>query len=197
MSSSLHRICVFCGSNSGIRGEYREAARGFGDLLVARGIGLVYGGSSLGLMGELADSVRRAGGSVIGVIPRQLLNLEAAHPALDELRIVDSMHERKALMFDLSDGFVALPGGLGTLEELCEILTWLQLGLHAKPVGILDVADYFAPLVAFLDQAVREGFLRDEHRRLVLVDDRAERLLEGMRAFEPPDLERWIGEDAR
>ncbi|MDQ4130402.1 MAG: TIGR00730 family Rossman fold protein [Actinomycetota bacterium] len=191
------RVCVFCGSNTGARAEYRQAARAFADLLVAQGIDLVYGGSSLGLMGELADAVRLAGGNVTGVIPRQLLELEAAHPAIDDLRIVDSMHERKALMFDLADGFIAMPGGLGTLEELFEILTWLQLGLHAKPAGILDVADYFAPLVAFLDQAVREGFVQDKHRRLVLVDDRADHLLERMRAFEPPRIERWIGEEAR
>ncbi len=193
----LLRVCVFCGSNTGARAEYRQAARAFADLLVAQGIDLVYGGSSLGLMGELADAVRLAGGNVTGVIPRQLLELEAAHPAIDDLRIVDSMHERKALMFDLADGFIAMPGGLGTLEELFEILTWLQLGLHAKPAGILDVADYFAPLVAFLDQAVREGFVQDKHRRLVLVDDRADHLLERMRAFEPPRIERWIGEEAR
>ncbi len=193
----LDRVCVFCGSNSGVRSEYRRAAREFAELLVARGIDLVYGGSSLGLMGELADSVRRFGGNVTGVIPRQLLDLERANPALDDLRLVDSMHERKALMFDLADGFVALPGGLGTLEELFEILTWLQLGLHTKPAGILDVAGYFAPLVALLDQAVREGFVQDKHRRLVLVDDRAESLLERMRAFEPPDIERWIEADER
>ncbi len=193
----LLRVCVFCGSNTGARGEYRRAARGFADLLVSQGIDLVYGGSSLGLMGELADAVRGAGGSVTGVIPRQLLELEAAHPAIDELRIVDSMHERKAVMFDLADGFVAMPGGLGTLEELFEILTWLQLGLHAKPAGILDVADYFAPLVAFLDQAVREGFVQDKHRQLVLVDDRGDHLLERMRSFDPPRIERWIGEEAR
>ncbi|MDQ3932233.1 MAG: TIGR00730 family Rossman fold protein [Actinomycetota bacterium] len=193
----MHRVCVFCGSNLGVRSEYREAARTFADMLAAQGIDLVYGGSSLGLMGELADSVRRAGGSVIGVIPRQLLDLEAVHPAMDDLRAVDSMHERKALMFDLADGFVALPGGLGTLEELFEILTWLQLGLHVTPTGILDVADYFALLVAFLDHQVRQGFVREKHRRLVLVDDRGGRLLERMRAFEPPDIERWIGEDAR
>ncbi len=197
MTERLRRICVFCGSNAGVRSVYRETARGFADLLVNEGIDLVYGGSSLGLMGEVADSVRRAGGSVIGVIPRQLLDLEAAHPAIDDLRVVESMHERKALMFDLADAFVALPGGLGTLEELFEILTWLQLGLHAKPAGILDVADYFAPLVAFLDQAVREGFVHDKHRRLVLVDHRPERLLERMRTFEPPDIERWIGQEAR
>ena len=148
---------------------YREAARAVGGLLARRRIGLVYGGGHVGLMGALADSVLESGGEAIGVIPRALMEKELGHRGLTELRVVASMHERKALMVELSDAFMALPGGFGTLEELCEVLTWSQLGLHRKPCGLLDVEGYFAPLLTFLDRAVEERFVKRTHRKLVLV----------------------------
>jgi uncharacterized protein (TIGR00730 family) len=165
--------------------------------LVAEGVGLVYGGGATGLMGEVADGVLAGGGEVIGVIPRHMTSREVAHYGLSDLRVVDSMHERKALMYDLSDGFVALPGGLGTLEELFEIVTWSQLGLHVKPTGLLDVGGYFALLVEFLDHIVAEGFVKKEHRRLLVVEERPERLLAELRTFEPPPLPRWLDDAAR
>ncbi len=157
---------MFCGSNQGRRDAYAEAAAELGLALGERGIGLVYGGGDVGLMGILADAALAAGASVVGVIPAVLEAKEIAHQGLTELRVTSSMHERKAVMSDLADAFIALPGGLGTFEELCEILTWAQLGHHAKPVVVLDVEDYYAPLFALLDQAVAEGFLRPEHRAL-------------------------------
>jgi uncharacterized protein (TIGR00730 family) len=165
----LRRVCVFCGSKHGVRPEYAEAARAMGAALVAGGIGLVYGGGRVGLMGVVADAVLEAGGDVIGVIPDHMSDREIAHSGLTELRVVGSMHERKALMYELSDGFAALPGGLGTLEELFEITTWSQLGLHAKPTGLLDVGGFYSPLVGFLDQLVTEGFVSERHRRLLRV----------------------------
>jgi uncharacterized protein (TIGR00730 family) len=173
----LTRICVFCGSSAGVRPSYARAARDLGILLARRGIGLVYGGGSEGLMGAVADAALAAGGEVIGVIPETLVAREFAHARLTELRIVTSMHERKALMAELSDAFVTLPGGFGTLDETCEMLTWTQLGIHEKPCGMLDVDGYFAPLLAFLDSAVVEGFLRPENRALVALDTDPERLL--------------------
>jgi uncharacterized protein (TIGR00730 family) len=167
--TTLRRVCVFCGSKHGVRPEYTEAARAMGSALVASGVDLVYGGGKVGLMGVVADAVLDAGGEVIGVIPDHMSDREIAHFGLTDLRIVGSMHERKALMYELSDGFVALPGGLGTLEELFEITTWSQLGLHAKPTGLLDVAGFYRPLVGFLDQLVTEGFVSDRHRRLLRV----------------------------
>jgi uncharacterized protein (TIGR00730 family) len=162
-------VCVFCGSSSGSRPAYAEAARRFGECLAAAGLELVYGGGHVGLMGVLADAVLGAGGRVIGVIPRGLVDLELAHTGLSELVIVESMHQRKAAMADRADAFAALPGGFGSADELFEILTWAQLGLHAKPIGVLDVADYFAPLVAWVELGVRERFLRPEHRALLRV----------------------------
>src|SRR5882724_9973312 len=167
--TTLRRVCVFCGSKHGARAEYTAAARAMGRTLVAEGIDLVYGGGAVGLMGEVADAVLDASGEVIGVIPGHMAGREIAHFGLTDLRVVGSMHERKALMYQLSDGFVALPGGLGTLEELFEITTWSQLGLHAKPTGLLDVAGYYSPLVAFLDQLVSEGFVSRRHRGLLRV----------------------------
>ena len=179
----LRRVCVFCGSKHGVRPEYTEAARAMGAALAAGGIGLVYGGGRVGLMGVVADAVLDAGGEVIGVIPGHMSDREIAHHDVTDLRIVGSMHERKALMYELSDGFVALPGGLGTLEELFEITTWSQLGLHAKPTGLLDVAGFYTPLVRFLDQLVSEGFVAERHRRLLRVADKPAALLERLAAF--------------
>src|SRR5512140_2299313 len=165
----MKRICVFCGSSVGRNPRYVEAARRVGVALARRGIGLVYGGASVGLMGAVADAALEAGGEVVGVIPKALQLRELAHARLTTLHVVASMHERKAKMAELADGFVALPGGMGTLEEFAEILTWAQLGLHAKPSGLLDVGGYYAPLIQFFDRAVVEGFVRPEHRRMVLV----------------------------
>jgi len=179
----LRRVCVFCGSKHGARPEYAEAAGAMAAALVQSGIDLVYGGGRVGLMGVVADAVLAAGGEVIGVIPDHMSDREIAHFGLTELRIVGSMHERKALMYELSDGFVALPGGLGTLEELFEITTWSQLGLHAKPTGLLDVAGFYAPLVEFLDRLVTEGFVSERHRRLLRVAADPAGLLERLAAF--------------
>ena len=167
----------------GNRGEYRAAAETLGAIFLNRGIELVYGGGNIGLMGVLADTVLARGGRVTGVIPESLMAREVGHLGLSDLRIVGSMHERKALMSDLSDGFIALPGGFGTIEEFCEVVTWSQLGIQAKPCGLLNVEDYFAPLLELFDHAVREGFLREENRRLVLDDADPVRLLEKMAAF--------------
>ncbi len=193
----LRRVCVFCGSSPGRNPDYAGAARAMGRTLAGQGIGLVYGGGSVGLMGVLADAAVEAGGEVIGVIPEHMTSREIAHYDLTDLRIVGTMHERKALMYELADGFVALPGGLGTLEELFEILTWCQLGLQVKPSGLLDVDGYFARLVEFLDHVTAEGFIKEVHRRLVVVEERPERLLDAMRAFEPPPLPRWLTEADR
>lgn len=192
MPAVIERICVFCGSNSGSDPAYTDAARTLGRLFAREGIALVYGGGSVGLMGELADSVLGAGGQVIGVIPHALWAREVGHRGLTDLRIVDTMHERKAMMADLADGFIALPGGLGTLEEIFEIWTWAQLGLHAKPVGFLDINGFFSPLMQFLDRAAREKFLRDAHRAIALVDSDAESLLRKFDAWKPPRVEKWI-----
>jgi hypothetical protein len=173
----VRRICVFCGSSAGARPAYARSARALGELLASRGIDVVYGGGAVGLMGELADAALVAGGKVIGVIPDALVAMEVAHDRLTELHVVRSMHERKALMAELSDAFVALPGGLGTLEELFEVLTWAQLGLHPKPCGLVDVEGFYAPLLACLDHAVVEGFVRPENRALVLDDVDPVRLL--------------------
>jgi len=192
---ALRRVCVFCGSSLGARPEYAEAAAALGAELAARDVGLVYGGAHVGLMGLVADTCRAAGGQVVGVIPRSLVEAEVAHTDLDDLRVVDSMHERKALMAELSDGFVTLPGGFGTLEEFCEVLTWSQLGLHdpPKPCGLLDVAGYFAPLLALFDAGVAEGFVRPEHRRLVLASTGPAALLDDLAAWvPPPSTRKWV-----
>jgi uncharacterized protein (TIGR00730 family) len=190
---NFKRICVFCGSNLGISAAYRDAAVSLGGLLAARGTELVYGGGNIGLMGVLADAALESGVRVIGVIPESLMAKEVGHTGLTELRIVKSMHERKALMADLSDGFIAMPGGFGTFEELCEIVTWAQLGIHAKPCGLLNVEGYYDPLLKLFDHAVREGFLREENRRLVLEDRDPQRLLEQMGQFRSPVVDKWIG----
>lgn len=177
MQRRLTSICVFCGSSAGVRPDYATAAATFGRLLAERNIRLVYGAGNVGLMGVLADAALAAGGSVIGVIPQMLVDRELAHRGTD-LRIVTSMHERKALMADLAEAFVALPGGLGTYEELCEVLTWGQLHIHTKPVACLNVAKYFDPLTRMLDHAVAEGFLRPEQQKLLIVEADAERVLQ-------------------
>jgi uncharacterized protein (TIGR00730 family) len=192
---ALQRVCVFCGSSMGARPAYAEVAAALGAELAARGVGLVYGGAHVGLMGLVADTCRAAGGEVVGVIPQTLVEAEVAHTGLDDLRVVGSMHERKALMAELSDGFVALPGGLGTLEEFCEVLTWSQLGLHdpPKPCGLLDVAGYYAPLLALFDAGVAEGFVRPEHRGLVLSSTGPAELLDALAAWvPPPPTRKWV-----
>ena len=186
----IRSICVFCGASAGHDPRYAAAAVVVGERLAARGIQLVYGGGRLGLMGILADAALAAGGRVVGVMPRGLVDRELAHPNLRELRIVDTLHERKAEMAALADAFLALPGGLGTLEELAEVLSWAQLDLHTKPIGLLDVAGYFSSLQAFLDHAVVEGFVAERNRRLLLADDDLDRLLERFDAWDPP-LGRW------
>ena len=189
----VERICVFCGASPGARPEYAEAARELARLLTADGIGVVYGGGGVGLMGALADAVIAAGGELTGVIPRALVDREIAHRDVMDMRVVGSMHERKAVMADLSDAFVALPGGIGTLEELFEVYTWAQLGLHSKPCGLLDVEDYYSGLAAFLDHAVEERFLREEHRAALMVEREPERLIERLREFEPEAVTpKWI-----
>lgn len=189
---TLHRLCVYCGSSAGARPVYAEAATAFGQLLAERGIGVVFGGGSVGMMGLVADAALAASGEAIGVIPHGLAAREVDHPGLTALHKVDTMHERKALMADLSDGFVALPGGLGTLEELMEVWTWAQLGIHRRPVGLLNIGGYFDGLLTFVNHAVTEGFVREGHRALLLVGDTPEALLDALNAYEPPDVPRWL-----
>lgn len=188
----MRRICVFCGSNPGASPVYMETARALGETLARRGLGLVYGGGKVGLMGAVADGALAAGGEAIGVIPHALVVREVAHQGLTQLRVVDSMHERKALMAELADGFLVLPGGIGTMEEFFEIWTWAQLGLHGKPIGLLDAAGYYAQLQGFLDHAVAERFLHPDHRSTVLVDADAGRLLDRMQGYAPPNVAKWI-----
>jgi uncharacterized protein (TIGR00730 family) len=187
----VRRVVVFCGSSPGRLPEYAQRAAALGELLAQRGLGLVYGGASVGLMGAVADGALRAGGEVIGVIPRRLVEMEIAHAGLSELRIVETMHERKALMAELSDGAVALPGGTGTLDELFELFTWSQLGLRRAPIGLLEIADYWKGLLAFLEHAVNERFLRDEHRQTLLVEHDAAVLLDRMAAFRHRTHDKW------
>lgn len=191
----MKRVCVFCGSNNGSRPVYVEAAKNVGTVLTAKGIDLVYGGGRIGLMGAIADAVIGAGGIVTGVIPETLVAKEVAHLGLADLRVVASMHERKALMAELSDGFIALPGGFGTFEEFCEILTWAQLGMHKKPCGILNVAGYYDSLLTLFDYATAENFVNPEHRALVLVENRIEGLLDAMTSYQSPQIDKWIDRD--
>ena len=191
----MKRICVFCGSSAGKRPAYEAAARELGGELVERGISLVYGGGNVGLMGVIADTVMKAGGEVIGVIPQALADREIANIGVTDLRIVDSMHTRKAMMADLSDAFIAMPGGVGTFEEFFEAVTWTQLGVHRKPCGLLNAADFYSPLVAFIDSAVAEGFIRPIHRAAIVVDDDSARLLDKLKAVELPDVPKWIRQD--
>ena len=188
----MKRICVFAGSNAGSQSEYLAAARELGQALVRRELGLVYGGARVGLMGALADAVLAARGHVTGVIPEALVAKEAAHRGLSELRVVASMHERKAMMADLADGFVALPGGLGTLEEFFEVLTWAQLGLHRKPCGLLNVCGFFDGLLSFIEHSIDERFVRREHRSMIIVSSSPDSLLERFDQYVPPVVPKWI-----
>ncbi|MCS0496972.1 TIGR00730 family Rossman fold protein [Ancylobacter sp. MQZ15Z-1] len=193
----MRRLCVFLGSNPGRRPGYEEAAASLGRTLAREGIGLVYGGASVGLMGALANAALEAGGEVIGIIPQRLIDKEIGHKGLSDLRVVGSMHERKALMAELSDGFIALPGGVGTLEELFEVWTWAQLGSHDKPCAVLNVEGYFGRLLSFIDYAVEEGFMRGPHRDMLLVANEPAELLEKLRAYHPPRVTKWIGRGER
>jgi uncharacterized protein (TIGR00730 family) len=188
----LTTICVFCASSTGADPRYVEAARSFGELLARTERRVVYGGGNTGLMGALAEGVLAGGGEIVGVMPRHLVEREVAHLGLTRLETVASMHERKARLAELADAFVALPGGLGTLEEFTEIWTWGQLGLHRKPYGILNVAGYFTPLLTFLDHAVAQRFVRPEHRAMVHVADEPMALLEAMEHAPPPALPKWL-----
>ncbi|MBN8464356.1 MAG: TIGR00730 family Rossman fold protein [Dechloromonas sp.] len=195
----MQRLCVFCGSNAGHDPRYRNAAEALGRLLAGRGIELVYGGGNVGLMGTIADACLAAGGTVIGVIPEALLGKEVAgrhvdHRALTRLEVVASMHARKARMAELADGFIALPGGFGTFEEFCEILTWGQLGFHVKPTGLLNVNGFYDPLLAMFDRAVEDGFLRAENRAMALAAGDGESLLAAMAAYRPEPVSKWLKE---
>ena len=191
----MKRICVYCGSSTGNQPIYTEMAEAMGALLARRGIGLVYGGGNVGLMGIIADAALAGGGEVIGVIPRSLADREVAHAGVSDLRVVDSMHTRKALMAELSDAFVAMPGGVGTFEEFFEAVTWTQLGVHRKPCGLLNVGGFYTPLAAFIDQAVSEGFIKPTHRAMIVVDDNPERLLNSLGTVKLPDVPKWIKKD--
>jgi uncharacterized protein (TIGR00730 family) len=191
----IHRICVFCGSSVGSDPAFVDAARELGRLFAREGIALVYGGGSVGLMGELADAVLGAGGAVIGVIPQALWAREVGHRGLTDLRVVETMHERKAMMADLADAFIALPGGLGTLEEIFEVWTWAQLGLHEKPLGFLDVNGFYTPLMEFIDRAVRARFVRDEHRSIAMLARDPEALLRRFGSWQPPRVPKWIARE--
>lgn len=188
----MKRLCVFCGANAGNGPRYRDAATMLGTALARADIGLVYGGAGIGLMGAVADAARAAGGEVIGVIPQNLMEREVAHPHIKDLRVVGSMHERKALMAELSDGFIALPGGVGTLEELFEVWTWGHLGLHQKPCALLDVDGFYARLSGFIDHVDREGFLRQGVRDMLLIDEDAEKLIARMRSYRAPATPRVL-----
>jgi uncharacterized protein (TIGR00730 family) len=191
----MKRVCVFCGSSVGAKPAYAEAARAMGRLIAKKGIGLVYGGGNVGLMGVIADAALEAGGEVTGVIPLALADREIAHTGLTDLRVVDSMHTRKAKMAELSDAFIAMPGGVGTFEEFFEAVTWTQLGLHRKPCGLLNVDGFYTPLERFIDQAVTEGFIRPVHRAVIVVDDNPERLLEALATIDLPNVPKWIRPD--
>jgi len=192
---AVNRVCVFCGSSSGLRRSYADAARALGNVLLLRRIGLVYGGGNVGLMGTIADAVVRGGGEVIGVIPEALVERELAHGEVSQMIVVRSMHERKAKMAELSDAFIAMPGGFGTFEEFCEIITWAQLGMHRKPCGILNVDGYYDPLLTLFDRSVSEGFVHPSNRRLVLEETDPDRLLSMLANYTPPPTEKWIDRD--
>ncbi len=191
----MKKICVYCGSNPGRRPEYVAAARFLAEELLSREIGLVYGGAHVGIMGEIADTVLKGAGEVIGIMPQALVDREVSHTGLTELIIVDSMHERKAMMADLSDGFIALPGGLGTIEELFEVLTWAQLGFHKKPCGLLNASGYYDHLSAFLDHTVEEGFVKEAHRSMLIVEKDPVKLLDRFIDYDPPLVSKWINRE--
>jgi hypothetical protein len=191
----MQRIAVFCGSNIGVDPRYRESAAALGRLLVQRKCGLVFGGGSVGLMGVVSDAVLEAGGDVIGVIPQSLATKELLHTGVSDMRVVASMHHRKALMAELSDAFIALPGGFGTFEELFEVITWAQLGIHTKSVGLLNVGGFFDPLLRLIDHAIQEQFIRPNHRELFVVEERPDVLLEQLDRHRPPKVRKWLGPD--
>jgi uncharacterized protein (TIGR00730 family) len=195
MAIDLKAVCVFCGCNRGANPRYERAAVDVGQILAQRGIGLVYGGGRVGLMGRVADAALAAGGTVTGVLPRSIAGQEPPHDGLSELHLVGTMHERKALMAKRSDAFLALPGGLGTLEEAFEAISWTQLGLQDKPTGFLNVDGFFDPLMAQLDRMVTDAFVRPEHRSRIYFDDRPTRLLELLARFDPPNVHKWIDRD--
>src|ERR671922_334651 len=188
----MRRLCVYCGSSFGSLSDYTEATRNLARVLVKNNIEVVYGGASVGTMGVLADTALAEGGHVIGIIPRAVVGREVVHRGLSDLRVVTSMHERKALMAELSDGFIALPGGLGTLDEVFEILTWGQLGLHRNPCGLLNIRNYYRSLIDFLDHAVSERFITDVHRALLLVEEEPERLIDHFQRYKAPAVTRWV-----
>jgi uncharacterized protein (TIGR00730 family) len=197
MSARLSSVAVYCGSNRGVNSAFAESAASLGRVIAERGIRLIYGGGHVGLMGTVADAVLGEGGKVHGVITRSLQTKEIAHPGLDSLQVVETMHERKAAMADAADAFVMLPGGFGTFDEFFEVLTWTQLGIHVKPCGILDVADFFAPLRALFDGAVKDGFVHPAHRDMVIVDDDPARLLDRLAAWTPVTVSKWLDRDER
>ena len=189
----MKNICVYCGSNPGRLPEFRDAARLLGYEMAGRGLGLVYGGASIGVMGAVADAVLERGGQAVGVIPYSLATKEVSHDGLDELIVVDSMHERKAKMAELSDGFIALPGGWGTIEEIFEMLTWAQLGFHEKPCGLLNVAAYYDQLFAFLENAIEQQFVKEEYRPMIIMDEAPAVLLDRFDHYRAPQVKKWIG----
>ena len=189
----MNRICVYCGSSPGRLPDYRDAARALGHELAARGLGLVYGGAGIGVMGAVADAILEKGGQAIGVIPYALATREVAHSGLDELFVVDSMHERKAKMAELSDGFIALPGGWGTIEEIFEMLTWAQLGFHKKPCGLLNISGYYDHLFTFLEHAIDQRFVREEYRPMIMMEQTAGDLLDRYQQYQAPSVKKWIG----
>lgn len=191
----LRRLSVFCGSRSGADDRYAETTARFGRLLAAEQIELIFGGGSVGLMGVLADAVLSAGGKVIGVLPEMLATKELQHPGVTEMHLVPDMHRRKALMAEQADAFVALPGGYGTFEEFFEVVTWAQLGIHRKNIGLLNIAGYFDPLIRFLDHAVQEGFIKEKHRQLIVVAEEPEDMLQRLRHHQMPAVKRWLGPD--
>ena len=193
----MKRICVFCGSSAGSQPEYRACAEELGAELARHKIGLVYGGGNVGLMGAIADAVLKAGGEAIGVIPEHLMTREIGHKQLTKLHVVHSMHERKALMADLSDAFIALPGGFGTFEEFFEVLTWSQLGLHLKPCGVINVLDYYTPLLTMLDHAVEQRFLKRQNRALVLSRNTPKELLKAFEEWKPVHVDKWLDRSTR
>ena len=188
----MKRLCVYCGSSPGRQSDYVQVARQLAQAMVNRNIDLVYGGASVGIMGEIANAVLEEGGDVIGIIPKGLFKKEVAHTGITELREVGSMHERKSLMADLSDGFIALPGGLGTIEEIFEIITWSQLGMHRKPCGLLNVCRYYDKLIDFLDHAVSEQFIKASYRSSILIDEYPDALLEKFEVYKAPETVKWI-----
>ncbi len=189
----MKRVCVYCGSSAGSQPEYIEAARNLAGEMTNREIELVYGGGAVGLMGEIADSVLSLGGKVTGVIPKALVEKEVSHGNLTDLKVVSSMHERKAAMMELSDGFIALPGGLGTVEELFEVLTWSQLGFHQKPCAVLNTKNFYNDLILFLDRTVEDRFVKSVHRNMLIVREDAGDLIDSMLSFKAPSVDKWIG----